>query len=62
MPPELIVTSAQVQPANVDTSEKQAEGVITKELQQQQTEKTRQRKSSSMSFGYVVHICAYKFM
>lgn len=60
MPPELIVTSAQVQVTNVDATEnmpeKQAEVAVTREPQYQQAEKIRQHKSTQMSFGYVTHV------
>jgi hypothetical protein len=62
MPPELIVTSAQVQVTNVDANEnvaeKQAEVAVTREPQYQQTERIRRHKSSRVSFGYVGP-CAY---
>lgn len=60
MPPELIVTSAQVQMTDVDTNEKvqekQAESTVTREPEHQQTEKIRRRKSRLTSVGYVVCI------
>jgi hypothetical protein len=55
MPPELIVTSAQVQVMNMDANEnvaeKQVEVFFTREPQYQQTEKSQRCKSSRMSFG-----------
>jgi hypothetical protein len=66
MPPELIVTSAQVQVTNIETNEnmpeKQAEVAVTREPQYQQAEKTRQHKSSQMSFGYVAHVPVHYVM
>jgi hypothetical protein len=60
MPPELIVTSAQVQVTNMDANEnvpeKQAEVAIIREPRYQQAEKIRRHKSSRVSFGYVVHV------
>lgn len=60
MPPELIVTSAQVQVMNMDANEnvpeKQAEVAVTREPQYQQTENIRRHKSTQMSFGYVDHV------
>jgi hypothetical protein len=61
MPPELIVTSAQGQVTNVDSSDKQAEGAVTTELHHQQTEKTQRHRPSQMSVGYVDHLCLHKF-
>jgi Flp pilus assembly protein TadG len=62
MPPELIVTSAQAQLTDVDTNEKvqetQVEGTVTRESENQQTEKIRRRKSRQKSVRYVcVPIC-----
>lgn len=52
------MTSAQAQMTEVDTNEKvlekQVEGSVTREPEHQRTEKTRRRKSSQMSVGYVV--------
>lgn len=60
MPPELIVTSAQVQVMNTDANEnmpeKQAEVGVAREPQYQQTENSRRHKSTQMSFGYVDHV------
>lgn len=60
MPPELIVTSAQAQVTDMDTNEKvlekRAEGTVTREPEQQQTEKIRLYKSRQVSVGYVVCI------